>query len=104
MDKKDGEGKENPAVAKIAENLFQIKEMNINTDLITALTILLSSLVSFLYPCFPSRKGGSGLERGCRRCGNGGGSQVTDRLRHHAKREQLEKRAGWLHTARVSGK
>lgn len=56
MDKKDGKGKENPALAKITENLFQIKEMNINTDLITALTILLSSLVSFIHVFPPERE------------------------------------------------
>ena len=54
MDRNDGKGKENPALVQILETVFQNKEANIHTILLTALTILLLSLF-FLSsaPVFP---------------------------------------------------
>lgn len=49
MDRNDGKGKENPALVQILETVFQNKEANIHTVLLTALTILLLSLF-FLFP------------------------------------------------------
>ena len=44
VDRNDGKGKENPALVQILETVFQNKEANIHTVLLTALTILLLSL------------------------------------------------------------
>lgn len=87
-------GKENPAPVQVLETVFQNKEANIHTILLTALTILLSSLFFFLLSTFSLQKGGSELERGCQRRGSGNESWVADWLGHHAKRKELRKRAG----------
>ena len=96
MDRNDGKGKENPALVQILETVFQNKEANIHTILLTALTILLLSLFFFLLPMFSLQKGGSELERGCQRRGSGDESRVTDWLGHHGKRKELKE--GWLAT------
>ena len=90
-------GKENPAAVQTLETVFQNKDANIHTNLLNALNILLSSLslfFLFLLSMFSLQKGGSELERGRQRHGNGDESRVTDWLGHHGKRKELEKRAG----------